>query len=413
MDLTLAVFLLVYLAMGVGRLPGFKVDRTGAAIVGALVLMASDHITPQAAWNAIDYHTLGLLFGLMVVSAAFAEAGFYDVAARRVASLPLSPPALLAVLVGVAGGLSAVLTNDVVVVAMTPLLLVITLSRGLNPVPFLLGFCFAANTGSAGTIIGSPQNMIAAQGLGISFNDFMRIAALPALASLPLVWAVVAFLYRDRWHATAGAARPGGTGEPVPFRAWETAKATLVTLGVILAFVATDWPKELIALGAAAVLLVNRSIASSDMLGRVDGDLLLLLMGLFIVNAAMAATGLPQRLLGDLAAAGFDLQAPLTLYAVIAALSNIIGNNPAVMLLMPYLGGTGEHAALGAALALGTGFSSNMIVFGSLAGIIVVEQAKGKGITISFGEFARAGIPTALACLALGVAWILWLRGAA
>ena len=89
----------------------------------------------------------------------------------------MTPPVLLAILVGVAGGLSALLTNDVVVVAMTPLLVSITLSRGLNPVPFLLGFCFAANTGSAGTIIGSPQNMIAAQGLGISFNGFLRVAA--------------------------------------------------------------------------------------------------------------------------------------------------------------------------------------------------------------------------------------------
>lgn len=412
MDLTLAVFLLVYVAMGVGRLPGFKVDRTGAAIVGALVLMASGRIAPGTAWNAIDYRTLGLLFGLMVVSAAFAEAGFYDVAARRVASLPLSPPALLAVLVGVAGGLSALMTNDVVVVAMTPLLLAITLSRGLNPVPFLLGFCFAANTGSASTIIGSPQNMIAAQGLGISFNDFLRIAALPALFSLPIVWAVVAWLYRGRWKARGGATTGAqAAATPVPFRAWETAKATLVTVGVILAFVLTDWPKELVALGAAAILLVNRSISSSDMLGKVDGDLLLLLMGLFVVNAAMAATGLPQRLLGDLSAAGLELSAPLTLYAVISALSNIVGNNPAVMLLMPYLGGTPNSASLGAALALGTGFSSNMIVFGSLAGIIVVEQARSKGITISFGEFARAGLPTALACLAMGALWIVWMRG--
>ena len=142
------------------------------------------------------------------------------------------------------------------------------------------------------------------------------------------------------------------------------------------------------------------------MLGKVDGNLLLLLMGLFVVNAAMAATGLPQRLLGDLRAAGLDLEAPLTLFLVICALSNVVGNNPAVMLLIPYLGGSGDRDALGAALALGTGFSSNMIVFGSLAGIIVVEQARAKGVTISFGEFARAGIPVALACMAMAAAWI-------
>ncbi len=402
MSLTLAVFLLVYVAMGAGQIPGFKVDRTGAAIVGALILMASGRIAPQAAWDAIDYRTLGLLFGLMVVSASFVVSGFYAWAAHRVATLPVSPPVLLAILIAVAGLLSAVLTNDVVVVAMTPLLVAITLSRGLNPVPFLLGFCFAANTGSAGTIIGSPQNIIAAQGLDISFNGFLRVAALPALLSLPIVWAIVAFLYRARWRAAAA-----GPADPPPRTdRWETAKAAIITVAVVVAFVATDWPKELVALGAAAILLVNRRIASSDMLGHVDGNLLLLLMGLFIVNAAFAATGVPQHLLADLRSTGVDLEHPLTLLLVISGLSNVIGNNPAVMLLIPYLGSGADREGLAAALALGTGFSSNMIVFGSLAGIIVVEQAKAKGIAISFGEFARAGVPVALACTAMAALWI-------
>jgi Na+/H+ antiporter NhaD/arsenite permease-like protein len=413
MDLTILVFLLVYVAMGFGQLPGFKVDRTGAAIVGAMVMMIAGRITPQAAWDAIDYRTVGMLFGLMVVSAAFVVSGFYAWVARRVATLEVTPPVLLAILVGVAGGLSALLTNDVVVVAMTPLLVSITLSRGLNPVPFLLAFCFAANTGSAGTIIGSPQNMIAAQGLGLSFDGYLRVAGLPALASLPIVWAIVALIYRGRWQAAPVAAPAFATpAEAAPeVDRWETAKAALVTAGVVLAFVLSDWPRELVALSGAALLLVNRQIASTDVLRHVDGNLLLLLMGLFIVNAALAATGLPQRLLADLRGLGLDLDQPLALYAVVSALSNVIGNNPAVMLLVPYLGTGGERDALGAALALGTGFSSNLVVFGSLAGIIVVEQAKAHGVAISFGEFARAGVPVGLACLAVGAVWIAVIAG--
>ena len=184
-----------------------------------------------------------------------------------------------------------------------------------------------------------------------------------------------------------------------------------MTAGVVLAFVLSDWPRELVALSGAALLLVNRQIASTDMLRHVDGNLLLLLMGLFIVNAALAATGLPQRLLADLRGLGLDLDQPLALYAVVSVLSNVIGNNPAVMLLVPYLGTGGERDALGAALALGTGFSSNLVVFGSLAGIIVVEQAKAHGVAISFGEFARAGVPVALACLAVGAVWIAVIAG--
>ena len=413
MGLTLAIFLLVYIAMGFGKLPGFKVDRTGAAVVGALAMMVAGSIGPKAAWDAIDYTSVGMLFGLMVVSAAFVVSGFYAWTAERVALLPVSPPMLLAVLVAVGGGLSALLTNDVVVVAMTPLLVSLTLARGLNPVPFLLAFCFAANTGSAGTLIGSPQNMIAAQQLGLSFNGFLAIAGLPALASLPLVWGLVALIYRGRWTLPEGAKMPApapaATGAPATFDRLETLKAGVVTLIVVLAFIFSDWPRELIALGGAGVLLINREIASSDMLRHIDGNLLLLIMGLFVVNAAMAATGLPQDLLDGMRATGLDLNDPLALYLVGGTLSNIVGNNPAVMLLIPFLTPGSQAEALGAALALGTGFSSNLIVFGSLAGIIVVEQAAASGVKISFGEFARAGVPVTLACMVMAAGWIVFI----
>lgn len=412
MDATVLIFLLVYVAMGFGRLPGFKVDRTGAAIVGALVMISAGRIDPKAAWDAIDYRTVGLLFGLMVVSSAFAVSGFYAWTAQRLATLDLKPPSLLAIMVAVAGVLSAVLTNDVVVVAMTPLPVAITLSRGLNPVPFLLGFCFAANSGSAGTIIGSPQNMIAAQGLGLSFAGFIEVAGLPALVSLPIVWVIVALLYRNHWHVAASTApETGAVATPLKVDHVETAKAGVVTLAIVLAFVLSDWPRELIALAAAALLLINRQIASADVMKHVDGNLLLLLMGLFIVNAALAETHLPQQVLADLRNAGFDLHRPMWLFLVVSALSNIVGNNPAVMLLVPYLGAGGDPDALGAALALGTGFASNLIVFGSLAGIIVVEVAAGQGVKISFREFSRAGVPVALACMAVAAAWIALLGG--
>ena len=412
MGMTLPIFLLVYLVMGLGKLPGFKVDRTGAAVIGALAMMVGGSIGPKAAWDTIDYRTIGLLFGLMVVSGAFTVSGFYAWTAARVATLPIAPAALLGVLVVVAGALSCVLTNDVVVVAMTPLLVSITLARGLNPVPFLLAFCFAANAGSAGTLIGSPQNMIAAQGLGLTFNGFLFAAGLPALVSLPIVWGIVALLYRGRWTLPRGSLHtaPAPAASPVSLNAVETVKASIVAAVVVVAFVSGIWPRELVALGAAGILLINRTIASKDVLKQVDGDLLLLIMGLFVVNAAVAATGLPQHLLADLRAAGIDLNHPLSLFFSSAVLSNIVGNNPAVMLLVPYLEPGGHGAALGAALALGTGFSSNLIVFGSLAGIIVVEQSAACGVRISFGTFAKAGVPVALSCLAMAALWIATLQ---
>lgn len=412
METILVVFVVVYVAMGFGHLPGFKVDRTGAAVVGAMALIALGKITPEAAWNAINYRTIGLLFGLMVVSSAFVVSGFYDRAALWIGGLAVSPPVLLAVLIAAAGGMSAVLTNDVVVVAMTPVLVSITLGRGLNPAPFLLGFCFAANVGSAATIIGSPQNMIAAEALRLSFVGFMRVSALPALLGLPIVWLTVATLYRGRWTVAGPKAAPAAAAAraPIPFDRRETIKAMAVTLALVAAFVFSGWPHVLVALAGAAVMLVNRSVSSKDMLSQVDGNLLLLLMGLFVVNAALATTGLPQQLLGQLSRLGLDLQDPLSMLAAMAILSNVVGNNPAVMLVAPFLDGAARPEALGAAIALGTGFSSNLVIFGSLAGIIVAEQGKAHGVQIGFGEFSRAGLPVVALCLALALVWILYLQ---
>ncbi|SUC36072.1 Inner membrane protein YbiR [Providencia rustigianii] len=409
MTLTIVVFVLVYVAMAFGKLPGFKVDRTGAAVIGALAMMAIGSITPPNAWNAIDYRTIGMLFGLMVVSASFVVSGFYSWTANRVAMLKVSAPTLLAVLIAVGGLLSALLTNDVVVVAMTPLLVSITLSRGLNPIPFLLGFCFAANNGATGSLIGSPQNMIAAQGLDISFVGLLQASAIPALLSLPITWAILVWLYRNRWYLekqSSGA--PISTSPTATLNTWETAKAGIITLAVIVAFVVSDIPKELIALTAAGFLLLNRSIASSDMLKLVDGNLLLLIMGLFVVNAAFSGTGLPQQMLNDLRAHGVELNNPLVLFLVTGVLSTIVGNNPSVMLLVPFLTPDGNADSLGAALVLGSGFSSNLFIFGSLAGIIVVEQAAAYGVKISFSEFAKSGGIVAAFCMLLATAWI-WL----
>ena len=411
MNMTLIIFLLVYLAMGLGKLPGFKIDRTGAAIVGALAMLAVGSISAQASWNAIDYKTIGLLFGLMVVSGAFAVSGFYAWTANKVATLQISPSKLLAVFIVVSGLLSSILTNDVVVVAMTPLLVSITLARGLNPIPFLLGFCFAANTGSVGTLIGSPQNMIAAQALNVSFIDLLKVAGIPALLSLPIVWAVLNHLFKDKWTiektTKTNLAKP--TLAQPKLDILETVKALIVTVTIVVLFIIDIWPQELIALTAAGILLLNRKVASSDVLKEVDGNLLLLIMGLFVVNAAMSTTGLPQTLLTDLKHMGLDLNQPLSLFFTSAALSNIVGNNPTVMLLVPYLDVGANVNALCAALVLGTGFSSNMVIFGSLAGIVVVEQSKACGVEISFMDYAKAGIPVALICVVLSAFWIYWL----
>ncbi len=351
-----------------------------------------------------------MLFGLMVVSAAFVVSGFYGWAAARVGALDVAPPVLLAILIGVAGGLSALLTNDVVVVAMTPLLVSITLSRGLNPVPFLLAFCFAANTGSAGTIIGSPQNMIAAQGLGISFNGFLRVAGAAGAA--------VAADRLGRRSRCSTAAAGGSRGarrrrrrrprRPSPVNRLETAKAALVTLGVVAAFVLTDWPRELIALGGASLLLVNRThrlerhAAACRRRPAADAD-----GPVHRQRRARRHRPAAARCSPTCAPPASTCSDPLWLLGVVSVLSNVVGNNPAVMLLvaLPRTRRRRRRARRGARARHRLFLEPDRVRQPRRHHRRRAGGAR-RACRISFGEFARAGVPVALACLALAAAWI-------
>jgi Na+/H+ antiporter NhaD/arsenite permease-like protein len=185
--LVLLVFLAVYLGMAIGRWPGLRVDRTGIALLGAILLYASDAVDGPAVLAAIDVPTIIVLFGLMILSAQFAVCGFYDWCSARIASAD-SPAALLAVTVVTAGLLSAVLANDVVVFAMTPMLCAGLIQRGLDPRPFLIGLAGGANAGSAATIIGNPQNILIGEVGRLDFWKFLAACGPPALVGLACVY---------------------------------------------------------------------------------------------------------------------------------------------------------------------------------------------------------------------------------
>lgn len=303
----LAVFVVVYAGMMLGSLPRLAIDRTGIAVLGAIVLLATGRVGLAEAWQAIDVPTMALLVGLMVLSAQLRLGGFYALVTRRLAGRELTPDALLALLIGAVGLLSAVLVNDVVCLAMAPVLVEVCLRRRLDPRPFLLALACAANVGSAATLIGNPQNMLIGQALHLSFAGYLIDALVPTVLGLGVVWWVVRASVGGRW---SGVAVSVPVAQGVRFDRWQTTKGLLVLVAVILLFLCTAWPREIVALGAAGVLLVSRRTASRDTLGQVDGQLLLLFIGLFVVNHTLAATGLPAELIADLARHGVDLRAP-------------------------------------------------------------------------------------------------------
>ena len=416
----LVVFLLVYLGMILGGLPFLKLDRTGVALLGAIALVATEAISEEQARAAIHLPTLILLFSFMTISAQLRMGGFYDWAARRLGGLQLGPPGLLAALVAVTAGLSAVFSNDIVCLAMAPVLAEICLARRLDPVPFLLGLACAANVGSAATLIGNPQNMLIGETLGLSFPGYLAQAALPVTLGLLVTWGILVLLTRGRWQLSEGVlaiSADSGADPADPHREpgrrldrWQSAKGLGVAALLFVGFLTVPWPRDLMALAGAGLLLTSRRMHSRRMLGLVDWELLVLFMGLFVVNQALQETGLPAQAVAALAAAGVDLQAPATLFATSFLLSNAVSNVPAVMLLLP----VADHPMGGTLLALSSTLAGNLLIVGSIANIIVVQAAERRGIPIGWRRHARVGVPVTLSTLAV-TALSLWLgigRGA-
>jgi len=426
-----AVFAIVYLGMFLGGLPHLKLDRAGVALLGAIAMIAITGMPIEAAARAVDLPTIVLLFAFMVVSAQMRLGGFYTAVTRQVGNLALSPRGLLAALIGVAGALSAVFSNDIVCLAMTPVVARICLQRGLAPLPFLVGLACAANIGSAATLIGNPQNMLIGSVLRLDFATYSRQALPPVLASLALLWAWLALRPGARLAAAApdkaaaiattqppsdrpadmptalAGATPGFAGLP-RFDAWQTAKGLAVAGTLMLIFLFSALPREIAALVGAGILLLSRRLHSSHVMGFVDWQLLVLFIGLFVVNHAFAGTGLAAAAVSWLAAQGIAIAAPGPLLVIGVTLSNLVSNVPAVMLLLPHLGSEGSAGPqAGMLLALVSTFAGNLLLVGSIANLIVADLARQHDIIIGWREHARIGVPLTLASLALLWAW--WL----
>ena len=398
-----AVFIVVYAGMLLGRLPRLQLDRTGVALVGAIVLIAGGALSLNEAAGAVDISTIALLFAFMVISAQLRLGGFYTRAAKAVTSLKASPALLLAAVIMLTGVLSAVFMNDIVCLAVPPVLIQACRRRRLDPIPYLLAVACASNVGSAATLIGNPQNILIGQSLDLSFSGYLLIAAVPSLLGLVVTWGVIAWKYRGQWADGKGLPADPPDGLP-PWNPWQSSKALCLTGVLFIVFLFTGLPRDIVALGAAGILLMSRRMHSRTMLGLVDWQLLVLFCGLFVVNHALQETRVPDLAVAELLRLGVDPAHPGWLFAITVVLSNAVSNVPATMLLLP----VAHHPLAGPILALSSTLAGNLLIIGSIANIIVVESAAAHGIRISWRNHAPTGITVTVLTLAIA-ALTLWL----
>ncbi|MBP5857834.1 anion transporter [Marivibrio halodurans] len=400
---SIAVFAAVYTGMALGRWPGVRMDRAGIALVGAVLLLTLAENRGELL-ATINGEALALLFGLMLLSAQFEASGLYRVAAGRLAAARRGDLALVAGVAGVTGTLSALLANDVIVFAMTPILCIGLRAGGRDPVPFLLAHAGAANAGSAATLIGNPQNILIGEAGDLDFWRYLIEAMPVAVIATGCTVLLVHLLWRGRYHlppaphrnemkATPAEEEPGnGRIDRGPLT-----KAVVLTV-LLLGLFASPIPRWLAGLAIAALVLVSRRNTTRALIGRVDWGVLLLLGALFIVTQAVAP------LFRDLVApfAAKDRIDLATLAGASLLGGNTIGNVPFVVLFLSWFPALGPETLT--RLAVFSTLAGNFLLIGSLANIIVAERAAHQGVRLRFRDFAAVGIPSTL--LAMGIAYL-------
>ena len=396
MPIALLIFAATYVALALGRLPGLRVDRTGVAIIGASLMLAANVLTVQQAYAAIDYNTILLLFGMMIVVANLRLSGFFALVSAWVVRHAHRPLLLLSGIVAVAGVLSAFFVNDTMCLVLTPLVLEITERLQRNPIPYLLAVAMASNVGSVATITGNPQNMMIGSFSQIGYRSFAAALAPVALIGLAITVVVIAAVYRTEFQRqTALRIEPDRVRVNRPLMA----KSLAIAAAMIVAFF-IGWPPPKTALIAGALLLITRRLKPERIYREIDWSLLALFVGLFVVIAGVERTPFPADLFAVASRYRLERTLPMTVFA--AVLSNLVSNVPAVLMFRGFVTRLPDAAHAWLTLAMSSTLAGNLTVLGSVANLIVVQRARSR-VHIGFWEYAKAGVPITILTLAVGV----------
>jgi Na+/H+ antiporter NhaD/arsenite permease-like protein len=397
-----AVFLCSYVVFALGKFPGMKIDRPGAAIIGAVLMVAFGAVRPADALRFIDFGTIVLLFSMMLLVAYLHLDGFFDWVTEWIAAR-IRPRHLLPAIIFLSGAFSAFLVNDIICLMMTPFTLKMTKRMGVKPLPYLLAVATASNIGSVATITGNPQNMLIGSFSGIRYGAFLLHLGPVAVAGLLLDWLLLWLLYTRHETATG---QNIASSDPVPIERGNLRKAGIVILLVLAGFLA-GLPPALVAAVGAALMLITRTREPRLVYDEVDWGLLVFFVGLFLIVGGAENVGLTARLLQI--GQRWNLQNSSAFAVVTAALSNMVSNVPAVMLLKSMVPQFADPRQGWLLLAMASTLAGNLTITGSVANIIVVERAKPE-VQITFGEYLRAGVPITLATLAFGWLWLILVR---
>jgi Na+/H+ antiporter NhaD/arsenite permease-like protein len=397
----IAVFIATYLFIAVGKLPGYHLDRAGAALLGACMMVWLDVVSLEEAYGAIDFDTIALLLGMMIVVANLRLSGFFLLVNEWVVVRARYSLVLLSAIVVLAGVLSASLVNDTICLVMTPLVLDVTLRLKRNPVPYLLAVALASNVGSVATITGNPQNMIVGSLSRIHYGSFAAALAPVAVAGLLMTVAMIAVIYRGEFLTRESfkvtVAKPVRYIQPI------VVKSLLVMAVMIILFFAGQ-PVAKVAILGGAYMLFTRRIKAHRVYQEIDWPLLVMFTGLFVVVAGFERVALTPGVIAAVARQHLDSVPVLSL--VTATLSNLVSNVPAVLMLKSFVANLADPQRAWLVVAMASTLAGNFTLVGSVANLIVAQRAQGAGITISFWAYFKVGAPLTVLTILFGIWWL-------
>ena len=385
--LAIAIFCFSYLLISGRRLKLLPLNRPAAALLGAVLMVGCGVMTPEQAYRSVDYDTLVLLLGMMLISAYLFLAGFFDWAADRILRHAKTPKSLLLHLILTSGTLSALLVNDTVCLMLTPLVVAVIVRGRLPLPPFLLALAMSANIGSVGTLVGNPQNMIIGHLSRIPFLRF-SLALLPvAVVGLGIQYAVLRFGFRKALDQ-AIIHRP--EQQPRPLDRWLLGLTAGVLLLVFAGFLAgLDLSWTALAGGALVMVLARRD--THEVLKLVDWHLLVFFAALFIIVEGLSGTGLPDQVFRQVSGLfGTSAASQAWNFAWFSALgSNVFSNVPFVLVAGKWIANFAQPDLMWKVMALATTLAGNLTILGSVANIIVVESARSH-VEVGFWDLGYA-----------------------
>lgn len=396
----LIIFIITYIGIIFTRLPKVNIDRPSAAFTGAVAMIVFGIISFDNAIKAIDFNTITLLLGMMIIVSTLKFEGFFSLIASKTISYSHSRNKLLIIIVFITGIASAFLVNDAVVLLFTPIIISICRKTNLNPIPYLIAEILSSNIGSTMTITGNPQNMLIGISSNISYLDFL-IKLLPiSIIGMIIIVFIVKLFYRK--HFNDKSILEFETDYKYDFKKMRI--SVLIFLLVIIGFFfgkILSLSIPIIALIGASLILLFGKAKPSSVIKDVDWVLLLFFASLFILVSSIQSLGLLDSFINI--ELNENLSSIIGLHSLSLVMSQILSNVPYTVLMTPLMDVL-NNENLWLALASSATLAGNATIIGAMANLIVIESAEKENVKISFWEFFKIGIITTLITLILSVA---------